>query len=50
MLQATWVTMNFVPFGEKALRLLVTLYHWTASETIVMQRQVLHKVIKVRGG
>jgi hypothetical protein len=46
-MQVNWITMNFVPFGEKALRMTVTLYQNAATDAIVMQKQVLHKIVQV---
>lgn len=40
---------NFVPFGEKALRTMVTLYQSLATDIIVMQKQVLHRIVQVSG-
>ncbi|XP_023214026.1 protein MON2 homolog isoform X4 [Centruroides sculpturatus] len=42
-----WVTMNFVPFGEKSLEMVVTLYQQTAQQQIVIQSQVLHSILKM---
>ncbi|XP_076369562.1 mon2 homolog, regulator of endosome-to-Golgi trafficking isoform X2 [Tachypleus tridentatus] len=41
-----WVTMNFVPFGEKALEMVVALYQETAAWTMVRESSVLHSIIK----
>lgn len=41
------VKSNFVPFGEKALRMTVTLYQSMATDGIVMQKQVLHRIVQV---
>ncbi|XP_076680403.1 mon2 homolog, regulator of endosome-to-Golgi trafficking isoform X1 [Andrena cerasifolii] len=43
---ADWVTMNYVPFGEKALSMVVTLYQKTAHEMAVIDGQVLMHIIE----
>lgn len=47
MLQADWVTMNYVPFGEKALSMVVNLYQQTAHDLSVIQFSILHNIIEV---
>jgi len=47
MLQADWVTMNYVPFGEKALTMVVNLYQQTAHDMSVIQFNILHNIIEV---
>lgn len=44
--QADWVTMNYVPFGEKALTMVVNLYQKTASEPVVIDGEILRHVIE----
>lgn len=39
--------MNYVPFGEKALSMVVFLYQKTAHEKAVLESNVLFKIIKV---
>ena len=39
--------MNFVPFGEKAMKMAVTLYQNSAADSFVMQKQILHKLVTV---
>lgn len=41
-----WVSMNYIPFGEKALSVAVKLYQQTASDERVIDGQVLHEIIK----
>lgn len=41
-----WVSMNYIPFGEKALAVAVKLYQRTASEETVVEGQILHEIIK----
>ncbi|XP_055595542.1 protein MON2 homolog [Uranotaenia lowii] len=41
-----WVSMNYIPFGEKALTVAVKLYQQTASEETVIEGQILHEIIK----
>ncbi|KAG8199888.1 hypothetical protein JTE90_015878 [Oedothorax gibbosus] len=41
-----WVTMNFVPFGEKALEMIVSAYQQSAQQPNVINSQVLHSIIK----
>ncbi|XP_015608910.1 protein MON2 homolog isoform X3 [Cephus cinctus] len=45
-ISADWVTMNYVPFGEKALSMVVNLYQKTAHEMAVIDGQVLRHVIE----
>lgn len=47
VLQADWVTMNYVPFGEKALTMVVNLYQQTAHDMSVIQFNILHNIIEV---
>lgn len=44
--QVEWVSMNYIPFGEKALMVVVKLYQQTASEDAVVEAQILHEMIK----
>jgi len=39
--------MNYVPFGEKALTMVVNLYQETAHDMSVIQFNILHNVIEV---
>lgn len=41
-----WVSMNYIPFGEKALTVAVKLYQQTAAEETVIFAQILHEIIK----
>lgn len=41
-----WVSMNYIPFGEKALSVAVKLYQQTAAEETVIEGQILHEIIK----
>lgn len=41
-----WVSMNYIPFGEKALSVAVRLYQQTASDERVIEGQILHEIIK----
>ncbi|KAG5311481.1 MON2 protein, partial [Acromyrmex insinuator] len=43
---ADWITMNYVPFGEKALSMVVNLYQKTAHEMAVIDGQVLKYIIE----
>jgi hypothetical protein len=47
VLQADWITMNYVPFGEKALSMVVTLYQETARDMSVIQFNILHSIVEV---
>jgi len=47
VLQTDWVTMNYVPFGEKALTMVVNLYQQTAHDMSVIQFNILHNIIEV---
>lgn len=41
-----WVSMNYIPFGEKSLSVAVKLYQQTASDERVIEGQILHEIIK----
>lgn len=41
-----WVSMNYIPFGEKALTVAVKLYQQTANDEAVIDGQILHEIIK----
>lgn len=41
-----WVSMNYIPFGEKALNVAVKLYQQTASEPTVIEGRILHEIVK----
>nr|CAD7408196.1 unnamed protein product [Timema cristinae] len=43
-----WVAVNYVPFGEKALTMVVNLYQRTASDMSVIQASILHSIINAR--
>jgi hypothetical protein len=47
VLQADWITMNYVPFGEKALSMVVNLYQETAHDMSVIQFNILHNIVEV---
>ncbi|XP_030384078.1 protein MON2 homolog isoform X2 [Scaptodrosophila lebanonensis] len=40
------VSMNYIPFGEKAISICAKLYQSTAAEDPVVQEQILHEIIK----
>ncbi|XP_050413409.1 protein MON2 homolog [Patella vulgata] len=44
--QVDWVTMNFVPFSEKTVDMVVDLYSASANNTSVIKAHVLHNIIK----
>lgn len=44
--QTDWVTMNFVPFGEKSLEMVVGLYQQTAQQQNVINSHVLHSIVR----
>jgi hypothetical protein len=41
-----WVSMNYIPFGEKSMSVAVKLYQQTASDDKVIEGQILHELIK----
>lgn len=41
------ISMNFVPFGEKAIAMVVKLYEKTASNTDVINANILHDIVVV---
>ncbi|XP_036362919.1 protein MON2 homolog isoform X2 [Octopus sinensis] len=44
--QVDWITMNFVPFSEKTIELVIELYRNTAKHPAVIQAHVLQHIIK----
>ncbi|EDW76180.1 uncharacterized protein Dwil_GK14801 [Drosophila willistoni] len=40
------VSMNYIPFGEKAITICVKLYQSTATEESVVNEQILHDIVK----
>ncbi|XP_028146572.1 protein MON2 homolog [Diabrotica virgifera virgifera] len=42
---ADWVTMNYVPFGEKAVSMVVKLYEKTAENNEVISANILREII-----
>lgn len=47
LLQAEWVALNYVPFAERSLEVVVDLYHKTACHKAVITEKVLESIIKV---
>ncbi|XP_071784170.1 protein MON2 homolog isoform X2 [Asterias amurensis] len=45
--QSDWVSMNYVPFAEKALEMTTALYKTTASHPQVVRLHVLQNILKV---
>lgn len=41
------ISMNYIPFGEKAMTMVVKLYQKTAADEMVIKEQILHEIIKV---
>lgn len=41
------ISMNYIPFGEKAMTMFVKLYQKTAADEMVVKGQILHEIIKV---
>lgn len=44
--QVAWVTMNFVPFSEKCVEMVVDLYRVTAKQQAVINGRILEHIIK----
>uniref|UniRef100_A0A672KSL5 Protein MON2 homolog n=1 Tax=Sinocyclocheilus grahami TaxID=75366 RepID=A0A672KSL5_SINGR len=44
--QAEWVALNYVPFAERSLEVLVDLYHKTACHKAVINEKALQNIIK----
>ncbi|CAG9855474.1 unnamed protein product [Phyllotreta striolata] len=42
---ADWITMNYVPFGEKAITMVVKLYEKTAENSDVINTNILREII-----
>ncbi|KAL8578563.1 hypothetical protein ACOMHN_015019 [Nucella lapillus] len=45
--QVDWVTMNFVPFSERSLEMVVEVYREACSQHTVIQAHVLQNILKV---
>lgn len=45
--QAEWVALNYVPFAERSLEVVVDLYQKTACHKAVINEKVLQNIIKV---
>lgn len=41
-----WVSMNYIPFGEKSLSVAIRLYQQTASLPVVIENAILHEIVK----
>ncbi|XP_022686091.1 protein MON2 homolog isoform X2 [Varroa jacobsoni] len=41
-----WITMSFVPFGERAMEMSVSLYTQIANKRAVIQARILHSIVK----
>lgn len=41
-----WVSMNYIPFGEKSMSVAVKLYQQTADDPKVIEGQILHEIVK----
>lgn len=41
-----WVSMNYIPFGEKSMNVVVKLYQQTADDAKVIEGQILHEIVK----
>jgi C-terminal region of Mon2 protein len=41
-----WVSMNYIPFGEKSMSVATKLYQQTASDERVIEGEILHEIIK----
>jgi hypothetical protein len=46
-IQVDWVTLNYVPFGEKCLTMAVNLYEKTYKEAAINQIQILTNFVHV---
>lgn len=47
LFQAEWVALNYVPFAEKSLEVMVDLYQKTACHKAVVNEKVLQNIILV---
>ena len=45
--EAEWVALNYVPFAERSLDVVVDLYQKTACHKAVVNEKVLQNIIKV---
>lgn len=45
--KAEWVALNYVPFAERSLEVVVDLYQKTACHKAVVNEKVLQNIIKV---
>lgn len=41
-----WVNMNYIPFGEKSMNMLVKLYQQTAELKVVIEGNILNEIVK----
>lgn len=46
--EGEWVNMNYIPFGEKSMNMLVKLYQQTAELKVVIEGNILHEIVKVK--
>lgn len=42
-----WVNMNYIPFGEKSMMMLIRMYQETADLDVVIKHDILYELIKV---
>lgn len=42
-----WVNMNYIPFGEKSMLMLIRMYQETADLETVINNDILYELIKV---
>lgn len=47
LFQAEWVAMNYVPFAERVVEMIVALYKSSADQDAVIKEKVLCRIIKV---
>lgn len=42
-----WINMNYIPFGEKSMLMVIKMYQETADFDVVIKHDILYDLIKV---
>lgn len=43
-----WINMNYIPFGEKSMAMVIKMYQGTADLDVVIKNDILYELIKVK--
>lgn len=46
--EVEWVNMNYIPFGEKSMAMVIKMYQETAELDVVIKNDILYELIKVK--